>query len=415
MRVYNLFVRLYGLAIFLASFRKIKAKQWVQGRKQWRKHLSQQLGGHTATKRIWVHCASYGEFEQGRPLIEAIKQKYPGYCIVLTFFSPSGYEAFKNWPGADVISYLPLDTKTNAVDFIALVKPDAVIFIKYEFWLNFLFQLKQQHIPAFLVSAVFKSHHPFFKWYGGIFRQSLQTFIRLFIQDEGSAGLLDRIAVKNYEVCGDTRFDRVMQVKENFTPVDFFETYCRGKQVIVAGSTWPKDEELLLDVFRQLNKPDLVLIIVPHHVDHKSISQLENLIQKHKLDYTLYSRKEEGGVKNILLLDAMGLLSTLYYYAQVAYVGGGFNSGVHNCIEPAVYFKPVVFYGGADYQKFNEVLDLLSMKAARSVLNQRETMDALAYFLENTEAVGEIKEKLIGYFEKQSGTTKKVLDAIHWD
>ena len=414
MLAYNLLIRLYGLIINIASLRKTKAKQWVRGRKNWRNLLSKKTSGLNSEKNVWVHCASYGEFEQGRPLIEAIKKKHPDYKVILSFFSPSGYEAFKEWSGADVICYLPLDTKRNAQDFIELVKPKVVIFIKYEFWVNFLFQLKKQNIPTFLVSAVFKAHHPFFKWYGNIFRRSLKTFDQLFIQDENSGKLLESIDIKNYEICGDTRFDRVVEIKENFEPIPFFEEFCKNKSVIIAGSTWPKDEELLLETFKNINDPQLKLILVPHHVDEKSITHLKQLLQKNKLEYSLYSEQKSGTKKSILVLDAMGLLSKIYHYATVAYIGGGFNSGIHNCLEPAVYLKPVIFYGGDDYHKYNEAVDLLKMGSAKNVSNVNELQSVLLNFLTNKTELKEIETKLNSYFKKNSGTTEKVLGFIDW-
>lgn len=415
MLVYNLLVRLYGFVILIASARKTKARQWVSGRRNWRRTLAEKTKALPKGKRIWVHCASYGEFEQGRPLIEAIRKKHPDHVIVLSFFSPSGYEAFKSWNGAELICYLPLDTPRNAKDFIRLVNPKTVIFIKYEFWLNFLFQLKKENIPTFLVSAVFKPHHPFFKWYGGIFRRSLKTFNRLFIQDSGSAALLKTIDVKDHEICGDTRFDRVVEIKNNFEQVAFFEDFCRNKKVIIAGSTWPKDEELLLEVFLNINDPNLKLVLVPHHVDDRSIRNLEALLKKNNQVYTLYGDKLPDPSKNILVVNAMGLLNRIYHYANVTYIGGGFNSGIHNCLEPAVYLKPVVFYGGDDFHKYNEAVDLLKMAVAKNVSNVAEAEKALLYFLNDAVVVKEVQQKLDHYFRQNSGTTEKVLDSINWE
>ena len=415
MFIYSLIVRLYALVILIASVRKAKAKQWVVGRKHWREVLQKKALQLNSQKRIWVHCASYGEFEQGRPLIEAIRKKHPDYSIVLSFFSPSGYEAFKDWNGADLICYLPLDTKSNAEVFIKIINPNTVIFIKYEFWLHFLFQLKKQNIPTFLVSAVFKEHHPFFRWYGGIFRKSLKTFTELFIQDEASAKLLDSIEVKNYEVCGDTRFDRVVEIKNNFEPIPFFEEFCKDKAVIIAGSTWPKDEELLVDVFQKMNDANCKLIFAPHNIDTKSIQNLEQLLAKNKLPYLLYSDQKIDHSKSILIVNTMGLLNKLYHYATVTYIGGGFNSGIHNCLEPAVYLKPVVFYGGDDYHKYNEALDLLEMKAAKNVSNEKEAFDAIVHFLNDTNDRKKVEEKLKSYFDKNSGTTDKVMGYINWN
>jgi len=414
MLIYNLTVRLYSFVIFAASIKKTKARQWVEGRKDWKKTLIKKVAALKSEKRVWVHCASYGEFEQGRPLIEAIKKQHPDYAIVLTFFSPSGYEAFKDWKGADLICYLPLDTKSNARDFIGIVNPKTVLFIKYEFWVNFLVQLKKLTIPTFLVSAVFKPHHPFFKWYGGLFRRSLKTFTELFIQDEGSAALLDGLGIKNYEICGDTRFDRVVEIRKDFRPIPFFEEFCRNKKVIIAGSTWPKDEELLIDVFRKINDPDLILIFAPHHVDDKNIQNIEQTLNKNNLPYLLYSDQNPDLSKNILIVNAMGVLNQLYHYADVTYIGGGFNSGIHNCLEPAVFLKPVIFYGGDDYHKYNEAVDLLKMKAAKNVSNVMDAEKAIRFFLDNPSALKEVESKLADYFEKNSGTTEKVLGFIDW-
>ncbi|WP_317896987.1 3-deoxy-D-manno-octulosonic acid transferase [Aurantibacillus circumpalustris] len=414
MFIYNLIVRLYALVILIASVKKTKAKQWVAGRKNWRSELKKEADKLQMQKRIWVHCASYGEFEQGRPLIEAIKKKHPDYVIVLSFFSPSGYEAFKNWDGADLICYLPLDTRSNAKDFIEIIKPKTVVFIKYEFWLNFLFRLQKLKIPTFLVSAVFKAHHPFFRWYGSIFRRSLKTFTELFIQDEASAKLLESIGITNFEICGDTRFDRVVEIKNNFDSITFFEEFCKNKKVIVAGSTWSKDEELLIKVFQKLNYPDLKLIFAPHNIDSKSIQNLEQLLSKNKIPYQLYSQQKVDNSKNILIVNAMGLLNKLYHYANVTYIGGGFNSGIHNCLEPAVYLKPVVFYGGDDFHKYNEAIDLLEMKAAKNVSNESEAQQAFLHFLNDTNEIKIVEEKLKSYFDKNSGTTEKVMGYIKW-
>ncbi|MBL7934100.1 MAG: 3-deoxy-D-manno-octulosonic acid transferase [Bacteroidia bacterium] len=414
MLIYNLVVRLYALMIHLGTLNKTKARQWVQGRKNWRKKLSKDIAALSLSKKVWVHCASYGEFEQGRPLMEAIRAKHPEYKIVLTFFSPSGYEAFKSWPGADVICYLPLDTRPNARDFLDIVKPQAVVFIKYEFWLNYLFQLRKNNIPTFLVSAVFKSHHPFFKWYGSLFRKSLSTFTELFIQDKESGKLLETIAVKNYQVSGDTRFDRVVEIKENFKPIDYFEKYCTGSKVIIAGSSWPKDEELLINAFIELNDSRLKLVFAPHHVEDKDIRQLENLLTKKQLPYSLYSDGKPDPSKPVLIVNAMGLLNKIYHYANITYIGGGFNSGIHNCLEPAVYLKPVLFYGGSDYHKYNEAVELIEMGVAINIVNPEETPIFIRALLNDEARLSQIREKLEEYFQKKSGTTQKVMAMIKW-
>lgn len=414
MLFYNLVVRLYAFLIRISAFRNAKARQWVQGRKKWQVFLKQQLEAKNTSKLVWVHCASYGEFEQGRPVMEAIRKKHPEYTILLTFFSPSGYEAFKNWRGADIICYLPLDTQRNATAFINLVKPKAAVFIKYEFWLNYLNQLKTKSIPTYLVSAVFKSHHPFFKWYGGIFRKSLLTFTELFVQDQASAALLEGIGIRNYHVSGDTRFDRVVEIRKNFEPLPFFESYCKGATVIVAGSTWPKDEDLLLEVFETLKRKDLKLIFAPHEVDERRISQLGELLTKKQIPYARYTDPNVDLNCQVLIVDTIGLLSRLYHYARITYVGGGFNSGIHNCLEPAVHLKPVIFYGGDDFHKFNEALDLLNLGVAVNVTDAATATHAIAGLLEDDQRLASIAASLQVYFEQNSGTTEKVMAKIPW-
>jgi 3-deoxy-D-manno-octulosonic-acid transferase len=408
MFLYNLVIYLYGLVIKLASINKLKAKQWVAGRKNWRENLSKKITALNSENILWVHCSSYGEFEQGRPLIEAIKKKHPGYKIILSFFSPSGYEAFKDWAGADLICYLPLDTKKNARDFINIAKPKASIFIKYEFWLNFLFELEKQNIPTYLVSAVFKPHHPFFRWYGGIFRRSLATFNKLFIQDEASGKLLEKIDIKNYEVCGDTRFDRVIEVKENFVELPLIKEFCGNEKILVAGSTWPGDEELLVEAYKLLNLPDLKLIIVPHNVEEKDIAKLTALLTSNEITYNLFSEQKLNKNAKVLVVDKIGLLSQIYHYASVVYIGGGLNEGIHNCLEPAVYYKPVVFYGD-DYHKYNEATELIDLKAAKNISSATGLSDEVSNFLNDKVALNGIENNLKSYFQKKSGTTKKVM------
>ncbi len=400
------------MVIKLASVNKLKAKQWVVGRKNWRKKLDQKISALNGSDVVWVHCSSYGEFEQGRPLIEAIKKKHPKYKIVLSFFSPSGYEVFKDWKGADVICYLPLDTKNNARDFIEIVKPKVSIFIKYEFWLNFLFELKNKNVPTYLVSAVFKPHHPFFRWYGSIFRRSLKSFNKLFIQDEASGKLLEKIEIKNYEVCGDTRFDRVIEVKENFVELPFIKEFCADKKILVAGSTWPGDDELLIEAFKNLNLPDLKLILVPHNIEEKDILKLTTLLERNELAYNLFSKQEKNANAKVLVVDKIGLLSKIYNYASLAYIGGGLDDGIHNCLEPAVYYKPVIFYGN-DYHKFNEAIDLIALGAAKNIDSSAALTAEVLNYLNNKILVADIEDKLKLYFQKKSGTTQKVLAILN--
>lgn len=412
MFVYNFFISVYAILIKAASFSNFKAKQWVFGRKNWRRNLTLKVSYFQTDNRVWFHCASFGEFEQGRPLIEAFKKKYPEYKIILSFFSPSGYEYFKEWTGADLVCYLPLDTKQNAIDFINIINPKIVFFIKYEFWINFLRQLKKRNITTYLVSAVFKKHQPFFKWYGSIFKSSLVTYKQLFIQDENSAELLSSIGILNHKIFGDTRFDRVLKIKEDFIQLPYFDEFCRNKKVIVAGSTWTKDEEILVEVFNKINISDLILVLVPHQVDVQRISELKKVLALKNIEFNVYSSKKIDVSKKVLIVDTIGLLSQLYHYANIAYIGGGFNSGIHNCLEPAVFFKPILFFGNG-YQKFNEVNDLIDLKLAKNFSTSIELEKYIKEILNNKNLI-EIENKFDFYFKNKMGVSKKILEEINF-
>ncbi len=415
MLLYNLAILLYSFGIKIASLKKTKAKQWVYGRKNWQTTLTNKINTLQTNKLIWVHCASYGEFEQGRTLIESIKNNHPSYKIILTFFSPSGYEAFKNWPVADIICYLPLDTNSNANQFLQIVKPQIAIFIKYEFWLHFLKKLKQKKIPTYLVSGVFKPHHLFFKWYGGIYKKSLSTFNTLFIQDENSANLLKKINVLNYQICGDTRFDRVIEIKRNFTPLPYFDNFCKEHPVFIAGSTYFADEELIINTYKQLNNPNLKLIIVPHDIDEKNITRLKELLTQNDLNFSVYSQTtKQLPNTNILIIDVIGLLNKIYHYATITYIGGGFNSGLHNTLEPAVFGKPILFYG-LDSNKYNEVTDLINLGAAKNINSSIELKTEIETILNNKNNIIQLKEKLKLYFLQKGGSTQKVVSCLKLD
>jgi 3-deoxy-D-manno-octulosonic-acid transferase len=408
---YNLVVRLYGLAISAAAISRPKARQWVRGRKRWRRKLREKVAALGNKKRIWVHCASYGEFEQGRPLIEALRIKYPDHVIILSFFSPSGYESFKLWEGAALVCYLPLDTGRNARDFLAIIDPGAAIFIKYEFWLNLLFHLKRMQVPTFLVSAVFKPHHPFFKSYGGIFRESLLTFSKLFVQDTASGHLLAGIGIKNFEVCGDTRFDRVLEIKKNFKSIPGIEAFKGTARLIFAGSTWPRDEDLVIATYASLKNPSVKLVLAPHHVSENELKNTVLKLDKAGLSYTLFTKTLNAEV-DVMIIDTMGLLARAYAYACCAYIGGGFNEGIHNTLEPAVYGIPVAFYGEG-YINFNEAVEMIALGAAFRVSNAKD----LAGFINNAlneEQRGHIRLILDAYFEKNRNITGRVINEIHF-
>ena len=411
MFIYNLVIFLYGWVIKTASVKKPKAKQWVEGRKAWRTRYRHQESKLGTAKRIWIHCASYGEFEQGRPLLEEIRLKYPEYKLILTFFSPSGYEAFKEWKGADMICYLPLDTKANARDFLDIIDPSISIFIKYEFWINFLNELKERKIRTFLVSAVFKPHHPFFKWYGGIFRRSLSAFELLDVQDENSFSLLKSIGLNNVRTSGDTRFDRVLQIKKNPKDLPLARKFATSKRVLIGGSTYRKDHELLLKVFSEMEDQELKLILVPHEVQAENILELCRAIKEKNISFARYTKGEQDlGDARILVIDTIGVLSQSYRYAHAAYIGGGFNDGWHNVLEPSVFGLPVAVFG-KDEGKFNEITELIKLGTVTNIFNESDLKD----FIKRSSDEGYLKNTashLEKYFEQNSNVTTKILQYL---
>nr|WP_262903632.1 glycosyltransferase N-terminal domain-containing protein [Niabella beijingensis] len=364
---------MYQAGILIASLFNKKARQWISGRKGLQARLETAFAGNTAPV-IWVHCASLGEFEQGRPVVEILKKEYPSHRILLTFFSPSGYEIRKNYEGADWIFYLPLDTRRNAVAFVATVRPSLVVFVKYEYWYHFLHTLKEQKIPALLISAIFREHSLFFKPHGGFHRSMLQCFSHIFVQDAESRIRLQTIyPSKDITVAGDTRFDRVVQIAAGFRPLPVIESFVADQPfVIVAGSTWPEDEQHLSEYMNSISNKT-ALIIAPHEINASHINEILRLFP----GAVLYSalNNDPGLKSNILIIDNIGMLSRLYYYAAVAYIGGGFNSsGIHNTLEAAVFSKPVVF--GPNFQKFAEAVNLVKIKGgfSYSTSNQLETI-----------------------------------------
>ncbi|MFI5141354.1 MAG: 3-deoxy-D-manno-octulosonic acid transferase [Bacteroidia bacterium] len=407
---YNLGIFFIGLAIKLTSLKKAKAKLWVNGRKNWCTILSVKISNLNAKKIIWVHCSSYGEFEQGRPVIEAIKKQQPTAKIVLSFFSPSGYEAFKNWDGADVVCYLPLDTKQNAKDFLEIVNPTMSIFIKYEFWLNFLFRLKEKAIPTFLISAVFKPHQPFFKWYGGIFKKALSTFKLLLIQDEASGKLLETIHIKNYKVVGDTRFDRVFDILKTKKELPLIDSFCTNNKILVVGSSWPKDEEIVLETFKKLKEKhsNLKLIIAPHEVNKVSVANIEKLMGN--LNYSLFTNPTNIDEADVLIIDTIGVLSQLYRYATATYIGGGFNDGIHNILEAMVYEVPVAF--GLNHYKFVEAAETLQLGISKEISNKDDLLLFFDKLVTNETYRAKLSSEIKNYMQNKSGATEKILAEV---
>jgi 3-deoxy-D-manno-octulosonic-acid transferase len=404
---YNLGIALFDLAVSLAAPFSKRAALLVKGRKT----VWDTLGGVSLEGDvIWVHCASLGEFEQGRPLIEAIRKKNPSYKIVLSFYSPSGYEVRKNYKEADVVCYLPSDTRANAKRFISTVNPRMVFFVKYEYWYNYFRELKEVGTPLYLVSAIFRKDQIFFKWYGGWFRKVLNNVKCFYIQDEKSAALLDGIGIKAYIVAGDTRFDRVAAIAAAANPIPVVENFATGAKVLVAGSTWPADEQIIASYINNSAK-DVKLIIAPHMVDESHIQQLERRFALPVCRYTKV-KGEIGADVRVLIIDTIGLLSAIYRYGSVAYLGGGFGKGIHNTLEAATYGMPVIF--GPRHHKFKEAIDLKEKGAGFSINDSVEFGNLMERLWddENKDYLKKSGEAALEYVQSMCGATEEILKLI---
>jgi 3-deoxy-D-manno-octulosonic-acid transferase len=416
--IYTIGIYLYGAGIRIASIFNPRAKRWIDGRKGLfeilEKKIEETRDGFTAT--VWFHCASLGEFEQGRPVIEKFRETYPQYRIVLTFFSPSGYDVRKSYPGAEIVSYIPLDTPRNARKLIRMLNPAAVFFIKYEYWFNHLKRLKQQNIPVFIVSAVFRREQVFFRGYGKWFRKQLKDITWFFLQNERSKELLDFLGIKQYTLTGDTRFDRVTEVvnRQNIFPA--VEKFSGKFPVIMGGSTWKPDEELIFSLIRQYGKKTR-FIIVPHEVDPGHIRSVESGIPipssgKMKRTFLLYSglTKQNAGTSNILIIDTIGILAHLYKYATLVIVGGGFGAGIHNILEAAAFGKPVIF--GPRYEKFEEARELIRLGGAFTVNNREEMIRVVGHLLSDDAFYRNASRICSTFVENNSGATRRIIREI---
>lgn len=414
MILYNLGIHSFNLVLHIAAMFKPKAKQWVEGRKNWRPLLEEKVKSLNLEGAIWLHAASLGEFEQGRPVIEKIKKEYPNQKIILTFFSPSGYEIQKNYPLADLVIYLPIDTPSNTKKFLNILKPKVAIFVKYEFWLNYLFQLQKQNIPTYLISTVIKRHQTFFKWYGGDFRKALQAYSTIFTQDVYSLRLLKLLKFDRAVLAGDTRFDRVLQICSSPKKLNEIELFAKDSFVVIAGSSWQKDEEYLIEAYVKLKPthPQLKLIIAPHEIDKHNIERLKNLLSKYNIEYHLYSENLTEYKFPVLVINAIGFLSSVYQYGTVAYIGGGFNDGIHNILEPTVYGLPVLF--GPNYHKFNEAHQIIDLKAGFVINNADDLTNQLAVLINDSVALSEASRLASNYVRKNSGATEKIVKSLSY-
>lgn len=386
-----------------------KARFWVEGRKNWQEKLKHALKSQSP-KRIWFHCASLGEFEQGRPLIESIKNKFPETCVVLTFFSPSGYEVRKNYPLADVICYLPLDSRRNAKKFIEIVSPTKVFFIKYEYWFYYFDELGKNRIPLYLASAIFRHGQVFFRSYGGFFRKALNNVTHFFVQDENSKKLLDSIGISNSTIAGDTRFDRVASIRASAKPIELLDNFKNKRRLIIAGSTWIEDEEMLLQTMSGLDIRDIAIVIAPHEVSGKRTAEIIQTIHRYhpNAPVATFSSGKCTGKEKFLILDTIGLLSSAYSYGTIAWIGGGFGKGIHNILEAAAFGNPVLF--GPNYHKFKEANDLIRLNGAFSV-NKNTAGEIISRLLNESAFYSNSSRTASDYVSSNRGATEKILSS----
>ena len=405
--LYNIAIHIYGFLVRLAALFGQKPKQMVQGHREVYTKLRQ--GIEVDRDYLWFHAASLGEFEQGRPLMEKIRAQYPEYRIILTFFSPSGYEVRKNYEGADIICYLPFDKPRNVLKFLDLAQPKMAFFIKYEFWKNYLDELHKRRIPTYSVSSIFRKNQVFFQWYGGTYRNVLKNFDHLFVQNEMSKRFLAKIGITRVTVVGDTRFDRVKQIQDQAKELPIVERFKGDSPTFVAGSSWGPDEDLFIEYFNQ--RPDMKLIIAPHVIDE---SHLNEIISKLKRPYRRYTEATEANVQEVdcLIIDCFGLLSSIYRYGEVAYIGGGFGVGIHNILEAAVYGIPVLF--GPKYDKFMEARQLIDCKGAYSIQEYSQLESLIDRFFSEPEFYHYTSAQAGGYVESHLGASEKILKMINF-
>lgn len=403
--IYNLIIYLYASAVRLAALFNKKASLMVAGHTEAFNKLKKEID--SSAKYIWFHAASLGEFEQGRPLIEEIRKQYPDYKILQTFFSPSGYEVRKNYKGADIVCYLPFDTPGNAHRFIALAKPCMAFFVKYEFWKNYLVELNRKSIPVYSVSSIFRDNQIFFRWYGVSYRNVLKQFTHLFVQNEYSVSLLEKIGVRNTTVVGDTRFDRVLEICKQAKELPIVEQFKGNAVTLVAGSSWAPDEDIFIPYFNA--HPKMKLIIAPHVIDESHIKEIIGKLDRTVVRYT-QATPETVAQADCLIIDCFGLLSSIYRYGEIAYIGGGFGVSIHNTLEAAVYGMPVIF--GPNNKKFQEAQDLLACKGGFEILGTQDFNQLMDRFLTDNSFLDKAGKKAGNYVQDNSGALEKIMHEI---
>ena len=403
--MYNFFLYLYSLGVAIDSLFNAKVKRMWCGEHQTFDILRKKIDPEA--KYIWFHAASLGEFEQGRPLMERIRKAHPEYKILLTFFSPSGYEVRKNYEGADIICYLPLDTPINAKRFLRLVNPVMAFFIKYEFWRNYLLILKKRNVPTYSVSSIFRKNQIFFRWYGRVYARVLKSFTRLFVQNQKSKDLLASIGVKDVNIVGDTRFDRVLQIKEAAKPFPVIEAFKKNYKVFIAGSSWPPDEDIFIRFFNKHR--DWRLVIAPHVLSEDHLEQILSKLNRTTVCYTKTTPGEASRAE-CLIVDCFGLLSSIYHYADVSYIGGGFGVGIHNTLEAGVWNVPVIF--GPNNKRFQEAQGLLKSGGGFEIQSYEDFEQVMNTFLSDQSALKRAGEAAGSFVRSLSGATQRVFDYV---
>lgn len=423
--LYNIGTGAYFAGIKLAAaLGHRKARLMEDGRRDWAQRLRQQVQAvreriGREPRFVWFHAASLGEFEQGRPLIEALRESYPEYQILQTFFSPSGYEVRKNYKGADVVCYLPYDRVGECREFLDIVRPERAIFVKYEFWANILEELARREVPTYLISGIFRSRQAFFKPWGAMLRPVLGRFRHMFVQDEESRRLLASIGFdQNVTICGDTRFDRVIAIQQQAKRYEWAEAFARDRFVLVAGSSWPKDEDIVIDHFNRT--PGLHLIIAPHEIHEEHIQGILGKLKRPAVRYSELRPAIEAGDmaaalrmlegKDCVIVDAIGFLSGIYRYGQVAYIGGGFGVGIHNTLEAAVYGMPVIF--GPNHTAFREALGLIDAKGGFAISDAAGYAALMERLMTDTQALAEAGKAAGDYVQRESGATATIFKAL---
>lgn len=406
MLLYNICIALYAQIAKIIALWNPKAKQWVDGRKDIFEHMARKI--NKADKVIWLHVASLGEFEQGRPIIEQIRKEHPEYKILLTFFSPSGYEIRKNYEGADYIFYLPIDTPLNVKRFLDIAHPEIAIFVKYEFWLNYLYELKARNVRTFVISAIFRADSVFFKWYGSRWRQALDSYEQIFVQNEESQALLHRIGFDNVIIAGDTRFDRVAAIAQAAKKIDIVERFKADSRLFVAGSTWGPDEDILQELIN--SNPDIKFVIAPHEMNEGRIGKIIEATKGGAIRYTQCNEQTTFEGTQVLILDTVGILSSVYGYALWSYIGGGFGVGIHNTLEAATFALPIAF--GPNYKKFKEARDMVALGVATKVESAEELQRWFTPLRDNEQTLRQVSTTAKEYTSKHQGATSLIMKII---